>query len=224
MLQRELAALEARQAQLAAQAAAPAPAPVAIHPNASEIYRKKVSELHDALTAEDTRAGAAEALRGLIDEIRVMPEDEGHAVEIVGELGALLQLASGNKNAASIHEAARSIKLVAGTCNQLYLKDLKITINSPKRWRSRPGPRAFPYVPGETGRAIVRILREAVAPMSTREIAMALPGAQREDQSDWRVLKLMYMRVGVTLLRCRNKGLVRSRRGTGKYLLWEIVG
>ncbi len=114
ILQRELAALEARQAQLSAQAASPAPAPVSIHPNASEIYRKKVAQLHDALTAEDTRAGAAEALRALIDAIRVMPEDEGNAIEIVGELGALLQLASGSKNAASIGEAARSIKLVAG--------------------------------------------------------------------------------------------------------------
>src|SRR5260221_1871325 len=114
VLQRELAALEARHAQLAAQASSPTPPPVSIHPNASEIYRRKVAGLHDALTAEDTPASAAEALRGLIDEIRVTPEDAGHAIEIVGGLGALLQLASGNKNAASIHEAARSIKLVAG--------------------------------------------------------------------------------------------------------------
>src|SRR6185312_1350746 len=112
-LQREHAALEARHAQLAAQAAAPVPAPVAIHPNASEIYRRKVAQLHDALTAEDTRAGAAEALRALIDAICIVPEGEGNAVEIVGELGALLQLAYNNKNAASIGEAARSIKLVA---------------------------------------------------------------------------------------------------------------
>jgi site-specific DNA recombinase len=78
--------------QLVAQAAAPAP--VTIHPNASEIYRRKVAELHDALTAEDTRAGAAEALRALIDAIRVMPGAEGQVIEIVGELGALLQLAA----------------------------------------------------------------------------------------------------------------------------------
>jgi hypothetical protein len=45
----------------------------------------------------------------------------GHEVEIVGELGALLQLASTSKNAASSGEAARSIKLVAGTCNHRQL-------------------------------------------------------------------------------------------------------
>src|SRR5208282_412173 len=112
-LQRELAALEARHTELLQQAAVPAPPPIVIHPNASEIYRKKVAELHDALSAEDTRAAAAEALRGLIDGIRVTPENEGNAVELVGELAQLLLLA-GSKNAASLREAARSTKLVAG--------------------------------------------------------------------------------------------------------------
>jgi hypothetical protein len=45
------------------------------------------------------RGGSAAAL---IDAIHVMPEDKGHVVKIVGELGALLQLGSNSKNAASI--------------------------------------------------------------------------------------------------------------------------
>jgi hypothetical protein len=52
--------------------------------------------------------------RGLIEEIRVTPEDNGNAVELAGELAALLRL-GGNKNAASLEEAARSGLLVAGT-------------------------------------------------------------------------------------------------------------
>jgi hypothetical protein len=43
-----------------------------------------------------------------------------HAVELAGELAALLP-AAGSKNAASIGEAARSGLLVAGTRNCLYL-------------------------------------------------------------------------------------------------------
>ena len=116
VLQRELTALEERHARLAAQAEVPAPAPITIHPNASEIYRQKVAQLDEALTAEETRASATEALRGLIDEIRVTPDERGNAVEIVGELAALLQL-SGTKSAAFLAEAARSTKLVAGACN-----------------------------------------------------------------------------------------------------------
>jgi site-specific DNA recombinase len=112
-LQRELTALEARQAELARQAAAPPVPPVVIHPNASEIYRKKVADLHAALAEAGSRAGACEALRGLIEEIRVTPEGDGNSVELVGELAALLRL-SGSKNAASLGEAARSVLLVAG--------------------------------------------------------------------------------------------------------------
>jgi hypothetical protein len=52
----------------------------------------------------------------------VTPEDEVNAVEIVGELGALLQLTSNSENAASLGEAACSIKLVAGNRNQLCLQ------------------------------------------------------------------------------------------------------
>jgi site-specific DNA recombinase len=112
-LQRELTALEARQADLARQAAAPPVPPVVIHPNASEIYRKKVADLHAALAEAGSRAGACEALRGLIEEIRVTPEGDGNSVELVGELAALLRL-SGSKNAASLGEAAHSVLLVAG--------------------------------------------------------------------------------------------------------------
>jgi site-specific DNA recombinase len=117
-LQRELSALESRQADLIARAAGPAPAPVTFHPNAAEIYRRKVAALHEALAVPHTRAAAAEALRGLIEEVRVTPEGGGNAVELVGELAALLRL-SGDKNAASLAGAADSGLLVAGTCNQL---------------------------------------------------------------------------------------------------------
>jgi hypothetical protein len=62
----------------------------------------------------------------------VTPDDEGNAVEIVGELGALLQL-SGSKNAASMNEAARSIKMVAGTRYLLYRNRRKLLRRRPER-------------------------------------------------------------------------------------------
>src|SRR5262249_39777400 len=118
-LQRELATLEARQSDLVRQAEAPPPN-LTIHPNAAEIYRRKVAHLHAALAAPDTRGEAAEVLRGLIEVIRVTPKGNGNVIELSGELAALLRL-GGNKNAASIEEAARSTLLVAGACNQRYL-------------------------------------------------------------------------------------------------------
>jgi site-specific DNA recombinase len=112
-LQRELSGLEGRHADLVRDAAMPAPPPVTIHPNAAEIYRRKVAELAAALAEPGTRSEAAEALRDLIDEIKITPEGDGNAVELVGELAALLH-AGGSKNAASIKEAAHSGLLVAG--------------------------------------------------------------------------------------------------------------
>jgi site-specific DNA recombinase len=96
-LQRELTALEARHADLTREAATPAPAPVVIHPNASALYRKKVAELAAALASPNVRSQAAEALRDLIEEIRVIPEGDGNAVELVGELAALLRLSGSKK-------------------------------------------------------------------------------------------------------------------------------
>jgi site-specific DNA recombinase len=118
-LQRELSTLERRQADLLAQVAGPVATPVTIHPSAAEIYRRKVAGLHEALAAPETRAAAADALRDLIQEVRITPEGDGNAVELVGALAALLHL-SGNKNAATLAGAADSGLLVAGTCNHLY--------------------------------------------------------------------------------------------------------
>jgi site-specific DNA recombinase len=123
-LQRELTTLEARHVDLTREAAAPRPPPVVIHPNASEIYRKKVAELASALSSPDIRSHAAEALRELIKEIRVTPEGDGNALELVGELAALLHL-SGSKNAARLGETARSILLVAGARNRLCRTKLR---------------------------------------------------------------------------------------------------
>jgi len=76
--------------------------------------------LLSALSEPETCRQAAEALRGLIEEIRITPEGEGNTVELAGELAALLRL-GGTKNAASIEEAARSGLLVAGNCSHLKL-------------------------------------------------------------------------------------------------------
>ena len=92
-MQRELSALEARQAELVRRAAAPAPPPVTIHPNASEIYRRKVADLHSALAQPATRSAAAEALRDLVEEIRVTPEGDDNTVELAGALAGLLRAA-----------------------------------------------------------------------------------------------------------------------------------
>ena len=85
-LKDELMELEARKLELE-QMASKEPAPIPrLHPRLADLYRHKVDDLHDALNQEDTRTEASEAIRALIDEIRLIPEDGELKIELFGEL------------------------------------------------------------------------------------------------------------------------------------------
>ncbi len=75
------------------------------------MYRQKVDNLHAALAHENTRQEAAEVLRELIEEIRLIPEDGELKIELYGQLAALLNLA--NKNPRS-DEQGLQVTMVAG--------------------------------------------------------------------------------------------------------------
>jgi hypothetical protein len=45
-----------------------------LHPNPAELYRQKVMNLAEALNDEHTRLEAAECIRELIEEIRLVPK------------------------------------------------------------------------------------------------------------------------------------------------------
>ena len=68
-----LIALEAQQTDLCARLDRAAQPPPLLHPNMADLYREKVTQLARALEHEESRTGAAEALRGLIDAIVLTP-------------------------------------------------------------------------------------------------------------------------------------------------------
>ena len=90
----EMAVLEARRVELLARLEAAPPSMPRLHPNLAELYRQKVTNLAEALNDEHTRLEAAECIRELIDEIRLVPENGKLRVELYGELAALLNLAT----------------------------------------------------------------------------------------------------------------------------------
>ena len=53
--------------------------------------------LEEALTHEDSRAGAIEALRGLVDAIVLTPATDGLQIELQGNLAAMLRSAKSQK-------------------------------------------------------------------------------------------------------------------------------
>ena len=123
----ECRTLEARREKLEAELkTTQAPAP-RLHPNLPALYRERVSELTDALDGPDA-AATREALRALIEEIRLVPDGDGLCVEIRGELAGILGLAgsgatmSSTQSGANAVALARQVKMVAGTRRHRDLK------------------------------------------------------------------------------------------------------
>jgi len=53
-------------------------------------YRERVARLEECLNDEAVRYEAAEALRGLIQEIRLLPEENQLEIELIGSLDSML--------------------------------------------------------------------------------------------------------------------------------------
>jgi hypothetical protein len=113
----EMTVLEARRIETLARLEAAPPSMPRLHPNLAELYRQKVINLAEALNDEHTRLEAAECIRELIEEVRLVPADGKLRVELYGELAALLNLANGHPRSKG---TGVQVTLVAGARNHLY--------------------------------------------------------------------------------------------------------
>jgi len=123
-LQGQLDSLEARRIALSAKLLAPAPVLPRLHPNLAQVYREKVERLQELLQAGPDGAEALEAVRDLIERIVLTPSPDGRGfeVELLGEIAAMIRLATGDKPSAQRAREAggldlfsSSVKVVAGT-------------------------------------------------------------------------------------------------------------
>jgi site-specific DNA recombinase len=89
----------------------------ALHPNLAEIYRQKVARLHEELNRPELREEAAAAIRGLIEEVRLVPVEGKLELELAGALAGILALTSNNPRRDG---QGLQVTLVAGACNHLY--------------------------------------------------------------------------------------------------------
>ena len=107
----EMKTLEDRRQELTyALEHAPASLP-RLHPNLAQIYHNKVARLTAALNEESNRAEAAEAIRALIEEVRLVPDDGNLRIELFGELAALINLTNEHPRS---KETGVQVTLVAG--------------------------------------------------------------------------------------------------------------
>jgi site-specific DNA recombinase len=112
-LRAELEKLETRREQLEREIrSATEPKPL-IHPNISELYRKKVAELETLLTEDGAETEAVQLVRSLVEEITLTPEAGELRVDLKGDLAAILAIASNKKPAGESSDGLAQVKLVA---------------------------------------------------------------------------------------------------------------
>jgi hypothetical protein len=111
--------LEARRHDLQQQARQTKSPEPYLHPNMAQTYRRKVADLARSISSETGSAKAAlETIRSLIESVVVTPEGDTMVVELIGELGGILSIASGHKaTGPAVSGGPCSVQLVAGPHN-----------------------------------------------------------------------------------------------------------
>ena len=89
----------------------PTPSPVRLHPQLSEIYRRKVEALSETLADPDIRQTALEIIRGLISTVTIHEVEDGVRIDLKGAITALIGLAQPGAEAVL---NGGSVKVVAG--------------------------------------------------------------------------------------------------------------
>lgn len=87
------------------------------HPHLAENYRKRIVGLAESLNDESCRLETAELLRGLVSEVQLHPDvnaDDGHVIELYGELAAILELTKPKNDKTHRFTGGSSVSLVAG--------------------------------------------------------------------------------------------------------------
>ena len=125
--------LEARKGELERKLArAEDDAPVLLHPNMADYYRRQIEDLRSSLADTGSRRRAVAAFRDLVETIELVPvEYEGRetlAVNIRGRLASILSMAANGgaktKKPSRVREGvSESVAMVAGVCNHLNLAD-----------------------------------------------------------------------------------------------------
>jgi len=113
-LNTKLRELEAEQARLEAELNSQEKPQPLLHPNLAKVYRERVERLADALRDPDDGREAFELVRSLIEEVRLIPNDDTLAIELKGDLAGILAVSDCAKVPSGSEAKALQIKMVAG--------------------------------------------------------------------------------------------------------------
>ena len=85
-----------------------------LHPRMSDVCREKVGSLCLALESEESRTGARDAIRALIEAILLEPDGDQLKITLKGDLAGMLSAARDSKRSPDTGDLLVQIKLVAG--------------------------------------------------------------------------------------------------------------
>ena len=88
--------------------------PELLHPRMADLYRERVGSLCSALENQESRRGAVEAIRALIETILLAPEGDELKITLKGDLAGMLSAARDSKRSPDTGDLLVQIKLVAG--------------------------------------------------------------------------------------------------------------
>ena len=97
----ELWSLEARKAELQSCLNASEITEL-LHPRMADVYREKAGSLCRALESDESRTGAVEAIRALIETILLEPDGEQLKITLKGDLAGMLSAARDSKRSLSL--------------------------------------------------------------------------------------------------------------------------
>jgi hypothetical protein len=86
----EIRDLEGRKNDLMTNQAVQARVPPLLHPAMADVWRRQVTQLRDALLEDRADAEARDAVRRMVDEIRLTPRDGALAIEVKGNLAGIV--------------------------------------------------------------------------------------------------------------------------------------
>jgi|ERR1700722_18181754 len=89
--------------------------------------------------------------------------------------------------------------------------------------RPSPLPPRHSAYKGEMGRLILNAVRDSGRAMTSKELVFHVMAERGLNVHDKRLVRLLTKRVGACLKHYKHKGTLRSSKGPGSYLLWEIT-
>jgi hypothetical protein len=101
---------------------------------------------------------------------------------------------------------------------RIFKPDIELEVIRPKALPSK-----HPAFKGEMTRMVFDLLRRAKNPLTTHEVTMHVMAERHLNTTDERMRRTIHKRVGACLKHHRNQARLKSVKGPGSFMVWEVA-